>query len=200
MGGLLGGSVVVESVFAWPGLGLLAFQSLFARDFNLLPGIFFLSACLVVLLNLAVDIVHTLRAAVRAQPSGHDRRHCPHRPGGPRRKRAATLSRQSISRCRPSVHVAAGPGTSMPNCLSSIIVTGSLSVATAILIESALSFLGLGDPNVMSWGFMIAAGRTFLRTAWWLCAIPGTAILLTVLAINLVGEGLNDALNPRLQR
>ena len=60
VGGLLGGSVVVESVFAWPGLGLLAFQSLFARDFNLLLGIFFLSACLVVALNLAVDVVHTL--------------------------------------------------------------------------------------------------------------------------------------------
>jgi peptide/nickel transport system permease protein len=60
VGGLLGGSVVVESVFAWPGLGLLAFQSLFARDFNLLLGIFFLSACLVVALNLVVDVVHTL--------------------------------------------------------------------------------------------------------------------------------------------
>jgi peptide/nickel transport system permease protein len=72
-------------------------------------------------------------------------------------------------------------------------------VATAILTESALAFLGLGDPNVMSWGFMIGAGRTFLRSAWWLCAIPGLAILLTVLAINLVGEGLNDALNPRLR-
>lgn len=59
-GGLLGGSVVVESVFAWPGLGLLAFQSLFARDFNLLLGIFFLSACLVVALNLVVDLVHTV--------------------------------------------------------------------------------------------------------------------------------------------
>ena len=88
----------------------------------------------------------------------------------------------------------------LPNCLSPIIVTGSLIVATAILIESALSFLGLGDPNVMSWGFMIGAGRTFLRSAWWLCTIPGLAILLTVLAINLVGEGLNDALNPRLRR
>jgi peptide/nickel transport system permease protein len=87
----------------------------------------------------------------------------------------------------------------LPNCLSPIIVTGSLIVATAILIESALSFLGLGDPNVMSWGFMIGAGRTFLRSAWWLCTIPGVAILLTVLAINLVGEGLNDALNPRLR-
>ena len=60
VGGLLGGSVVIESVFAWPGLGLLAFQSLFARDFNLLLGIFFLSACLVVVLNLVVDVVHTL--------------------------------------------------------------------------------------------------------------------------------------------
>jgi peptide/nickel transport system permease protein len=90
-------------------------------------------------------------------------------------------------------------GQIMPNCLSSIIVTGSLLVATAILIESALAFLGLGDPNVMSWGFMIGAGRTYLRTAWWLCAIPGLAILLTVLAINLAGEGLNDALNPRLR-
>ncbi len=87
----------------------------------------------------------------------------------------------------------------LPNTMSPIIVTGSLSVATAILIESALAFLGLGDPNVMSWGFMIGAGRTFLRTAWWLCVIPGAAILLTVLAINLIGEGLNDALNPRLK-
>jgi peptide/nickel transport system permease protein len=59
-GALLGGSVVVESVFAWPGLGLLAFQSLFARDFNLLLGIFFLSACLVVLVNLIVDLLYTV--------------------------------------------------------------------------------------------------------------------------------------------
>lgn len=88
----------------------------------------------------------------------------------------------------------------LPNCLSPIIVTGSLLIATAILIESALSFLGLGDPNVMSWGFMIGAGRSFLRDAWWLCTIPGIAILLTVLSINLVGEGLNDAFNPRLRR
>lgn len=87
----------------------------------------------------------------------------------------------------------------LPNILSPIIVTGSLMVATAILIESALAFLGLGDPNIMSWGFMIGAGRSFLRTSWWLCAIPGGAILLTVLSINLIGEGLNDALNPRLR-
>lgn len=87
----------------------------------------------------------------------------------------------------------------LPNTLSSIIVTASLMVATAILIESSLSFLGLSDPNVMSWGFIIGAGRTAIRTAWWVCTIPGIAILLTVMAINLVGEGLNDALNPRLR-
>ena len=87
----------------------------------------------------------------------------------------------------------------LPNTLSSIIVTASLMVATAILIESSLSFLGLSDPNVMSWGFIIGAGRTAIRSAWWVCAIPGIAILLTVMAINLVGEGLNDALNPRLR-
>jgi len=87
----------------------------------------------------------------------------------------------------------------LPNCLSPIIVTGSLMVATAILIESGLSFLGLGDPNIISWGFQIGAGRTVLRSAWWVCTFPGVAILLTVLAINLVGEGLNDALNPRLR-
>jgi peptide/nickel transport system permease protein len=87
----------------------------------------------------------------------------------------------------------------LPNSLSSIIVTGSLMVATAILIESGLSFLGLTDPNMMSWGFIIGSGRTVLRTAWWVIAMPGIAILLTVMAINLVGEGLNDALNPRLK-
>lgn len=86
----------------------------------------------------------------------------------------------------------------LPNTLSPLIVTGSLLVATAILVESALSFLGLGAPNQMSWGFMIGAGRSFLRDAWWLVTVPGIAILVTVLSINLVGEGLNDALNPRL--
>jgi len=90
-------------------------------------------------------------------------------------------------------------GQILPNALSPLIVTGSLLVANAILIESALSFLGLGAPNLMSWGFQIGAGRPFLRDAWWLVTVPGVAILLTVLSINLAGEGLNDALNPRLR-
>ena len=88
----------------------------------------------------------------------------------------------------------------LPNALSPIIVLGSLMVASAILLESALSFLGLGDPNLMSWGFMIGAGRSVIRLAWWMSVFPGVAIFVTVLALNLVGEGLNDALNPRLAR
>lgn len=86
----------------------------------------------------------------------------------------------------------------LPNTLPPLIVTSSLMVATAILTEASLSFLGLGDPNLVTWGSMIGAGRATLRTAWYLTVLPGVAILLTVMAINLVGEGLNDALNPRL--
>lgn len=87
----------------------------------------------------------------------------------------------------------------LPNAMGPIIVTGSLMVATSILTEAGLAFLGLGDPNVMSWGTIIGAGRDALRSAWYITAIPGIAILVTVLALNLVGEGLNDALNPRLK-
>ena len=88
----------------------------------------------------------------------------------------------------------------LPNTVSPIIVMASLMVATAILLESSLSFLGLGDPNAMSWGYMIGAARTVIRSAWWLSFIPGVAIVVTVLALNLIGEGLNDALNPHLAR
>jgi peptide/nickel transport system permease protein len=91
-------------------------------------------------------------------------------------------------------------GDILPNALSPIVVLSSLMVATAILLESALSFLGLGDPNLMTWGFLIGAGRSVIRLAWWMSVFPGIAIFLTVLALNLVGEGLSDALNPRLAR
>lgn len=90
-------------------------------------------------------------------------------------------------------------GQILPNALSPIIVMASLMIATAILLESSLSFMGLGDPNYMSWGYMVGAARTVLRQAWWMAVFPGLAILLTVLALNMVGEGLNDALNTRLR-
>lgn len=85
----------------------------------------------------------------------------------------------------------------LPNAISPIIVMGSLMIASAILLESSLSFLGLGDPNAMSWGYMVGSARTVLMQAWWMAVFPGLAIVLTVLAFNLVGEGLNDGLNAR---
>ena len=85
----------------------------------------------------------------------------------------------------------------LPNALPPLIVTASVMVASAILMESALSFMGLGDPNVVSWGSMIGTGRELIRTAWYLTLLPGLAIVFTVLALNLIGDGLNDALNPR---
>ncbi|WP_315532993.1 ABC transporter permease [Delftia acidovorans] len=87
----------------------------------------------------------------------------------------------------------------LPNALAPVIVTASAMVASAILLESALSFLGIGDPEVLSWGGMIGAGRDALRTDWYLSTLPGAAISVVVLALNLVGDALNDHLNPRLR-
>ena len=87
----------------------------------------------------------------------------------------------------------------LPNAMPPLIVYASVVMATAILMESALAFLSLSDPNVASWGNLIGQGRGVLRTQWYVSAIPGAAILLTVLAVSLVGQGLNDALNPRLK-
>jgi peptide/nickel transport system permease protein len=90
-------------------------------------------------------------------------------------------------------------GEILPNALPPVIVLSSLVIAGAVLFESAVSFLGLGDPNVSSWGRLIGDGRTLIRSSWYICAVPGLAIMLTVLALNLVGDGLNDALNPKLR-
>jgi peptide/nickel transport system permease protein len=85
----------------------------------------------------------------------------------------------------------------LPNALPPIIVTASVMVATAILMESALAFLGQGDPNRISWGSMIGSGREMLRSAPSLTILPGTALVLTILSLNLLGDGLNRAFNPR---
>ncbi|MBP6019186.1 MAG: ABC transporter permease [Burkholderiaceae bacterium] len=87
----------------------------------------------------------------------------------------------------------------LPNALPAIVVTTSILIASAILMESGLAFLGMGDPNVASWGGMIGTGRDQLSSEWFLTALPGAAIALTVLALNVLGDGLNDALNPRLR-
>jgi peptide/nickel transport system permease protein len=85
----------------------------------------------------------------------------------------------------------------LPNVAAPIIVLGSLDIAMAILIEASLSFFGLGDPNHVSWGAMLNDAQQYLRTAWWMSAFPGLAIALTVLSFNMLGDALNDALNPR---
>lgn len=90
-------------------------------------------------------------------------------------------------------------GEILPNALPPVIVYASVVMAVAILLESALAFLRLSDPNVASWGNLIGLGRDVLRVQWYVSAIPGIAILVTVLAVSLVGQGLNDALNPRLK-
>jgi len=87
----------------------------------------------------------------------------------------------------------------LPNAMPPLVVQATLAVGGAILFEAGLSFLGLSDPNVMSWGFMIGSSRDYLMDAWWTVTIPGIFIFLTVLAVSLIGDGLNDATNPKLR-
>ncbi len=89
----------------------------------------------------------------------------------------------------------------LPNALAPVVVAATLGVAGAILTESALSFLGIGvQPPIPSWGNILTSGKAYIDLAWWLSLFPGIAILVTVLGYTLLGEGLKDALNPRLER
>ena len=91
--------------------------------------------------------------------------------------------------------------TVLPNCMAPLIVQATLSFSTAILDAAALGFLGMGaQPPTPEWGTMLAEAREFILRAWWVVTLPGLAILLTVLAINLIGDGLRDALDPKLKR
>jgi len=88
----------------------------------------------------------------------------------------------------------------LPNVISPVIVSTTLGVGSAILIEAALSFLGLGvQPPAPSWGNILTSGKDYIHIAWWLSLFPGLAILITVLAFNLLGEGLRDVLDPRIE-
>ncbi|MCA1489441.1 ABC transporter permease subunit [Sinorhizobium alkalisoli] len=91
--------------------------------------------------------------------------------------------------------------TILPNCMAPLIVQATLSFSSAILDAAALGFLGMGaQPPMPEWGTMLAEAREFILRAWWVVTLPGLAILLTVLAINLMGDGLRDALDPKLKR
>ncbi|OPZ50703.1 MAG: Dipeptide transport system permease protein DppC [Deltaproteobacteria bacterium ADurb.BinA014] len=89
----------------------------------------------------------------------------------------------------------------LPNAFASILVAATLGIAGAILTESALSFLGIGvQPPTPSWGNILTAGKDNIDIAWWLSLYPGLAILITVVGYNLLGEGIRDALDPRLKK
>ncbi|MBY4610091.1 ABC transporter permease subunit [Rhizobium sp. 9T] len=91
--------------------------------------------------------------------------------------------------------------TILPNCLGPLIVQATLAFSAAILDAAALGFLGMGaQPPTPEWGTMLAESREFISRAWWVVTFPGLAILITVLAINLMGDGLRDALDPKLKR
>ena len=91
-------------------------------------------------------------------------------------------------------------GHILPNIAPSLIVVATLQVGVVIVLEASLSFLGVGvPPPAPSWGSMIADGRSYITTAWWLCMIPGLAILITVMSVNLVGDALADRINPALR-
>ena len=87
----------------------------------------------------------------------------------------------------------------LPNAIPTLLVAATLNIGTAILFEAGLSYLGLGDPSVMSWGLIISNNREYVFDCWWAIALPGLAIFITVLSISLIGDGLTDALNPKLR-
>jgi peptide/nickel transport system permease protein len=123
----------------------------------------------------------------------------------------ARLARAEFMRLRKLEYVNAGRALGaghlrlmlreiLPNAAPPLIVSATLIIGVAILFEAGLSFLGLSDPNVMSWGLMIGSNRKYVLDAWWAVTFPGAAIFVTVLAVSLVGDGLNDALNPRMHQ
>ncbi len=87
----------------------------------------------------------------------------------------------------------------LPNALPTAVVQGTLDIAQAILLEASLSFFGLSDPRLASWGEMLNRAQPYLRSAWWMSVFPGSAIFINVLAFNLLGDGLNDLMNPELK-
>ncbi len=120
--------------------------------------------------------------------------------------RAAVLSEKNEDYVTAARVAGVGPlrlmgVTILPNCLAPLIVQAALSFSTAILDAAALGFLGMGaQPPIPEWGTMLAEAREFILRAWWVVTFPGLAILIVVLAINLMGDGLRDALDPKLKR
>jgi peptide/nickel transport system permease protein len=119
--------------------------------------------------------------------------------------RASTLATRELAYVEAARVIGAGDRKIMlrhilPNLLGPLVVVATLGVATAIIVGASLSYLGLGaQPPTPEWGAMLSDGRNFIRTGWWLSVFPGVAIMVTVLAINLIGDGLRDMLDPRMR-
>ncbi|MEO8937589.1 MAG: ABC transporter permease [Burkholderiaceae bacterium] len=125
-------------------------------------------------------------------------------PGTARLTRAEFLKFRGLEFVRAERAIGAGNAriiwkVILPNALPPLVVSASLAVGAAILFAAGLQFLGLGDQNQMSWGLMLGSSRPYVLSCWWAVAFPGAAIFLVVLAVSLIGDGLNDAMNPKLR-
>ena len=196
----IGGMVVAMAMVAGVAVGLLAasaggiVDTALMRMLDLLMAIPGLLLALVVVAVLGAGLINVVFAVAVVL--------IPHFARLARATALSELAREYVVAARLS-----GAGrfsimfdTVLPNCMPPLIVQATLSFSTAILDVAALGFLGMGaQPPIPEWGTMLADAREFILLAWWVVAIPGVAILLTVLAFNLMGDGLRDALDPRLR-
>ena len=168
---------------------------LFGAQYSLFIGIVVVSIALVLVAVLGPGLTNAMIAIAIV-----------YQPHFARLTRAAVMSemkREYVTAAR-----VAGAGnlrlmfrTILPNCLAPLIVQATLSFSSAVLDSAALGFLGMGaQPPAPEWGTMLAEAREFILRAWWVVTLPGLAILVSVLAINLMGDGLRDALDPKLKR
>jgi len=198
---LIGAVVVAISLFTGIALGLLAgyfrgwVDALIMRLMDLVLAFPSLLLALVMVTVLGPGLFNAMLAiAVTLQPHFA------------RLTRAAVMAEKNreyvvAAKVAGAGHLRLMLITILPNCLGPLIVQATLSFSDAILGAAALGFLGLGaQPPTPEWGTMLATAREFILRAWWVVTFPGLAILITVLAINLVGDGLRDALDPKLRR
>jgi dipeptide transport system permease protein len=197
----IGVSVMAISVVVGAALGLLAamggpiFDVLITRAMDLLMAVPSLVLAILVVAIIGPSLGNTILAVTIV-----------YLPGFVRLVRASALGELAKDYVTAARVAGVGPlrlalSTILPNCLAPLIVQAALGVSNAILEAAALGFLGLGaQPPTSEWGAMLADSREFIRSDPWIVALPGLAILIAVIAINLMGDGLRDALDPKMRR